>query len=406
MNILIKKGIANGIVYAPSSKSMIHRHIVCAFLSSGRSVIKNISLSQDILATLKCIEKLGAKYIINDEKEIIIKGVEDIRKIKGTKMYCKESGSSIRFLIPICLVSNELFRIEGEKSLLSRPFTVYENLSLEEGFLFNKTENFIEVKGMLSPKEYILRGDISSQFISGMLFVLPLLDGDSIISFSTPVYSKQYIDMTIEAMEYANVKASFIDNKIFIKGNQKYDSVSVEAEGDYSNGAILDALNYIKGNDVIVKGLKKDSLQPDSIYKKLFEKIKNGYCKIDINNCPDLGPILMVIAAIYKGVELTGTSRLKIKESNRGQAMKEELEKFNIKVELYDNSIIVKEGEIIKPTLPINSHNDHRIAMSLSILLSIVGGKMENAEAVNKSYPLFYEDLKKLGIGIEKIENN
>ena len=170
-------------------------------------------------------------------------------------------------------------------------------------------------------------------------------------------------------------------------------------EGDYSNAAFLDAFNYI-GSDVKVENLNADSLQGDRVYKEYFDAISKGTPTIDISDCPDLGPVLIACAALCNGAKLIGTKRLKIKESDRGVAMQTELSKFGVDIIVNEDEIIIPRTEIKAPKEILNCHNDHRIAMSLSILCSKVGGTLENAQCVNKSYPEFFDDIKTLGIQI------
>ena len=186
---------------------------------------------------------------------------------------------------------------------------------------------------------------------------------------------------------------------LYVKGNREYKPKTIEVEGDYSNAAFLDAFNYLGGN-VQVTGLKETSLQGDKVYKEYFEKLKKENATLDISDCPDLGPVLMALAAALNGAKFIGTKRLKIKESDRGSVMCEELSKFGIKSKIYENEIEIIKGELKAPTEVLSGHNDHRIVMSLSLLLSKTGGKIDEAEAVRKSYPGFFEDIKKLGIEV------
>jgi 3-phosphoshikimate 1-carboxyvinyltransferase len=216
--------------------------------------------------------------------------------------------------------------------------------------------------------------------------------------------------MTISAMEKFGVTAKWQnENTIFIKGNQSYSPKDKEIyiEGDYSNAAFFEALNLFGGN-VKIENLSKDSLQGDKVYRHFFWQLKEGTPTINISDCPDLGPILFAVAAAKNGGVFLGTSRLKIKESDRGKAMAQELEKFGIDTKIFHDEIIINSsnltgGNFQKPTKALCSHNDHRIVMAEAVLLTLTGGIIEGAEAVNKSFPDFFEKLETLGIEVKKI---
>ena len=230
-----------------------------------------------------------------------------------------------------------------------------------------------------------------------LLFALPLLDGDSEIKILPPVESKPYIDMTVAALREFGIMIENNDNVYKIKGGQRYAPTDVTVEGDCSNAAFFEALNYT-GSNVTVEGLREDSLQGDSIYKILFKKIKNGDSPIDIADCPDLGPILFAVAAVCGGARFIGTRRLKIKESDRAVAMKQELSKLGISIDVGENEVTVHGGRLHAPTEPLGGHGDHRIVMALSVLLTVTGGVISGAQAVNKSFPDFFDRLTDLGV--------
>ena len=197
------------------------------------------------------------------------------------------------------------------------------------------------------------------------------------------------------------VRISKADERTFyIKGNQRCKNRSVSVEGDYSNAAFLDAFNLIGGN-VVVTGLSKNTAQGDYVYKDYFFELQNGTSILDLSDCPDLAPILMTVAALYNGAVFTGTNRLKIKESDRGEAMREELSKFGAKVIIEENKITVNKADLKTPVTYLNGHNDHRIVMSLAILASVTGGEIYGAEAVSKSFPDFFTKISSLGIDLK-----
>ncbi len=395
----IKVSTAKGTVLAPPSKSMAHRLLICAALSQGVSRIYNIARSQDILATIDCLTSLGAKFTFCDDY-IAVKGL-DLTKIKGPiKANCRESGSTLRFIIPLMLLTEVECALSGSEYLFTRPLSIYEEIANYYNFKFLKNKNGIELKGILKSGTYEIPGNISSQFISGLLFALPLLENDSLIKIKGILESRPYVDLTIDALKQFDVTAEFLnDNEIFIKGTQKYRATDTSVEGDYSNAAFYEALNFL-GSGISVNGLKKDSYQGDKVYFEYFNQLKNGTPTLDITDCPDLAPILFTIAAYFNGGVFTGTKRLKMKESDRAQAMKTELQKFGADIVVLENEVIVKKSELHKPNEILNGHNDHRIVMSLCVLLSRFGGKINNAEAVSKSFPDFFENISFLGIGV------
>ena len=398
-----EKSVASGTVKAPPSKSVCHRLIICAALAEGESYVENISSCRDCEATINCLKALGATI------EPVATGLRiigfDPKKAKAmTDLYCDESGSTLRFLVPIALLSESETTFTGKPRLIERPHSVYEELFSKKGLQFNKADGKISVKGALSSGEFILAGNVSSQFVSGLLFALPLLEEDSKIILSTDIESRSYIDLTIDAMKKFGVKVVWKDERtLYIKGAQKYKASSLTVEGDYSGAAFIDAFNFI-GGEVIIDGLSEESLQGDKVYEKLFRRLTEESPLISIKDCPDLGPILFALAAAKNGAVFTDTKRLKIKESDRAEAMAEELRKLGAEIEVYDNSVVVKKSKLREPTEQLNGHNDHRIVMSLSILLSIHGGEISGAEAVNKSYEEFFENIKSLGIKVKTYE--
>lgn len=404
MRVKIKKGVAKGQVTAPPSKSMAHRMMICAGLSEGTCKVQGIAPSMDVLATIDCLEAIGAKCKLEGDV-LNITGVDIRRTQPQGILKCRESGSTLRFMIPICLASGMEATLEGSKRLMERPLNIYEQICLEKNMTFEQNEGKVRVIGPIQSGEFEMLGNVSSQFISGLLFVLPLLDGDSKIKLIPPVESRSYIDMTIEALSCFGVEANWIDeNTIGIKGNQKYQAKETYVEGDYSNAAFFEALNVL-GGQVEVTGLKEDSIQGDKAYIEMFKALNVGTPELDISNCPDLGPILFAVAGAKNGAKFTGTARLKIKESDRGQTMAQELSKYGIKVTVLDDDIIVEPGEVKIPTGHIDGHNDHRIVMANAVLMTLIGGTIDGAQAVSKSFPDFFEKLQSLGIGVEQIED-
>ena len=402
MNLEITAGKAKGKMAAPPSKSMAHRLLICSGLSKGKSIIHGIDKSEDVLATIDCLRAIGAKCEFT-ASGVIVEGA-DVRKIKNAKaLNCRESGSTQRFFVPLCLLCGEEIILNGEKGLFKRPLNVYEEICKSQGIMFEQGEQSLKLKGVLKAGNYRVKGNISSQFISGLLFALPLLDEDSVISIIPPLESKSYINLTISALKQFGVIAQWQDDKtIYIKGGQQYHAGETYVEGDYSNAAFFGALNAL-GSEIELEGLNPDSIQGDKVYEKCLEKLMAGTPTIYLGDCPDLGPILMAVAAAQNGAVFNETRRLKIKESDRGRVMADELQKFGTAVTVHENSIVVYPVDFHKPKEIISGHNDHRVVMALSVLLTLTGGVIEGAEAVSKSLPDFFERLKNLGIGVNEI---
>ena len=397
MNVLLKKGVLNGIISAPPSKSYSHRYLIASLLSNDKCEVSSLFFSDDIKATLSCVESFGGKYEILDDK-VIIYGNNNYY-INNPVFNCNESGSTLTSLIPIALSKYDNVTFVGTERLISRGIDIYEKIFNFQNIQIIKTNTSINFKGKLKSGTFNVDGSISSQYITGLLFALPLLNGDSIINIIPPINSKEYIEMTLDVLNKFNIKYERNNNTIKIFGNQKYIGINSIIEGDYSNSAFLDAFNYLSCN-VKINNLNPYSLQGDKVYIDYFNKLNKDYYELDISNCIDLGPVLFAFAALNHGGKFTGTSRLKIKESNRDLAMKEELAKVGVEVIVNDNDVIVNKSLIHKPLVPFDSHNDHRIVMALSLFLTQFDIQINNANAINKSYPYYFKDLEKLGVDV------
>lgn len=401
MNLIIEKGPARGKIQLPPSKSISHRLLISAALSEGKSVIRNCSRCEDVLATIDCLEKMGAEICWN-EQDVTVYGISFGKIKEERKFYCRESGSTIRFLVPIAMLSSEVSVFSGAEGLMKRPMTVFERLFKEKGLLYQQRGKQITVQGPLQAGIYRLPGNISSQFVTGLLFSLPLLQNDSLIEILPPVESRSYIDLTIAALEQFGITVNWKDeNTLLVKGKQKYQATDATVEGDASGAAFLEAFNYFDGN-VQLAGLGDNSLQGDTVYKKYFEELQRGPAVISLKNCPDLAPILFAVAAAKYGGIFTDTGRLKIKESDRAEVMAAELRKFGTTVQVEKNSVHVIADDFHKPDEDLSGHGDHRIVMALSVLLTLTGGMIQGAEAVQKSYPEFFTHLEMLNIGVRR----
>lgn len=399
MDVRIDRSTARGEVYAPPSKSMAHRLLICGALSRG-SVISDVAFSKDIQATLECLKNMGAEVSV-DGNTVKIGGLDPYKTLGGTELFCNESGSTLRFFIPLCMLSGQRVTLKGSERLFERPLTVYEDICSQQGIVFEKSRDSVSVCGSLKSGEYFVPGDISSQFITGLLFALPLLEGDSVLTVTGKFESASYIDLTLSALKAFGVDIDRRDNVFYIKGGQNYLQKNTAVEADCSNAAFLEAFNLIGGN-VTVLGINKNTLQGDRVYYEMFSWLKTDRKKFDLSDCPDLAPVMFAMAAYCGGGEFTGTARLRIKESDRAVVMAEELLKFGINTSVYDNSVIVHGGELKTPACALDGHNDHRVVMALSLLCSVTGGEIKGAQAVSKSYPDFFEVIEKLGIKVEK----
>lgn len=394
MNVTIKPSVAKGNITAPPSKSVAHRMLICSALANEESVISGISESEDILATIDCLKSLGADITVR-ENTAYVKGIPNYVS-ESTNFYCRESGSTLRFLIPLSLLYCKKSVFYGSNRLLSRGIGIYKDIFTDKKIQISEFSDRIEAKGTLSGGNYYVPGNVSSQFISGLLFALPLLNGESKITVIPPIESKPYIDLTVDILQKFGVKLYCRGNDFFIKP-QKYMGQNLSVEGDWSNSAFYFALNSL-GSFVNVSGLNKKSLQGDKIVLDYIKKLETENSTIDLSACPDLAPVLFALSAAKNGALFTGTKRLKIKESDRGSAMKTELLKFGVKAETGDNFVKIPKGTLTPPSQTLDSHNDHRIVMALTLLACITGGTIAGFEAINKSYPDFFDIITSLGL--------
>ena len=401
MKAVIEKSTAVGCVEAPPSKSVLHRMLICAALSKGESTVSNAYYSEDILATLDCLEAMGAK-IEKTQTSVTVKGFSPFDIPENTVLPCRESGSTLRFLLPLALLCGKRVTFTGSEKLMSRPLFVYEEICKDQNIIFEKGKNSLTVCGKLKKCEYSVPGNVSSQFITGLLFALPFL-GESKIMLTTALESKSYIDITLSVMKKYGVSANWQNaGTLYLGPEQTFKAVGMTAEGDCSSAAFLFAFNLL-GGLVTVGGIESDTLQGDRVYQEYFELLEQGTPVLDLADCPDLAPILMTLAAYKNGAVFKNTARLKMKESDRGEVMKEELSAFGADITVLENEIIVKKAPLHAPDRALCGHNDHRVVMSLAVLLSAFSGEIEGAQAADKSFPTFFEAIKNLGIRVELI---
>jgi len=391
MNVTIEPSAPGGTVPAPPSKSMAHRLLICAGLAIGEKTVHGVACSEDILATMDCLRALGVKCEARGG-DVVVSGYTPHCGAAGAVLPCRESGSTLRFFLPLCLFGPPM-TLTGSRRLLARPLDVYRELCETQGIRFEQGETSVLVQGTLSPGEFRMPGDVSSQFVSGLLFALPGLPGDSVIRLRRPVVSRSYIDMTMDALRMFGVETRWLDRETIDIPGRQYCAFrpDVTVEGDWSNAAPFLALG------VDVTGLDRESRQGDRVFPAYLGALDAGRPTLDLTDCPDLGPLLMACAAARHGAVLTGTRRLRWKESDRSWAMYEELRKFGADVHIGEDTITV-ERMLHPPTGPLSGHGDHRIVMALAVLCTQTGGTIAGAEAVSKSFPDFFEKLQRAGV--------
>ena len=410
--------IDSGNITIPPSKSLAHRAIICACLAPGRSVISNIDYSVDIRATIEGMRHLGAS-IKEDKDTLFIDGIETFQ-YDGDVVNCHESGSTLRFFLPLFSLTGKRATFSGSKRLIERPQNVYEMLFQEQGIDFVRTYPNIIIDGRLKPGELTLKGNVSSQFITGLLFALPLLEADSKIHIEPPFESRSYVDLTIQMLKCFQIIVEYEDAyTLAIKGNQQYQPTDVLVEGDYSQLVFWASLGVLN-HSVETHGLDLHSLQGDKKTIDIFQSMNAGikvlddgyqFCPgtlngtvIDLNDCPDLGPMLFALATQANGkTTFQNAGRLRIKESDRIEAMETELKKLGCSISSTFGTVTITGPVKLQGNVTLHGHNDHRIVMALSILATIADEPItiDDAQAISKSYPGFFKDLASCGIFIE-----
>ena len=416
MNATIKRapGGIGGTITAPPSKSMAHRAVLCSALAEGASHIENLEFSKDISATLSAAGQLCAKVRTGADRAVV-EGLGSFLPVSAP-VDCCESGSTLRFLIPIASLTGQKVTFVGRGRLMERPQTVYEKLYQEQSLRFEQSSAGLTVEGTLKSSEYELAGNVSSQFISGLLFALPLLAGDSTLHLIPPVESRSYIEMTQAAQRRFGVESRWQDeNTLFIPGGQKYRPCDYTVEGDYSQAAFLAVLGSTVGG-ITITGLPSGSHQGDRVILDILKQCGAKFersgshvtfhrsllkaVEIDLADCPDLGPVLIALGCFCSGTTIIrNAGRLRIKECDRIAAMQEELAKMGGTVKADGDTLTIEGCALHKPTAPLNGHNDHRIVMAMAVAALAAGqpAVIEGANAVNKSWPDFFEVIKGLG---------
>jgi len=485
MNITIKSSrTVGGRIAAPPSKSMAHRAVLCAALAKGTSHLHHLAFSKDISATLGAAGRLCAR-VTTGENDAVVEGLGRFLPVDAP-VDCCESGSTLRFLIPLASLTGQEVTFTGRGRLMERPQSVYKTLYQQQGLRFEQSADRLTVEGALTPGEYELAGNVSSQFISGLLFALPLLGGTSTLHLIPPVESRSYIDMTRAVQHAFGVESRWLDeNTLEIPGGQHYLPGDYTVEGDYSQAAFPAVLGAVTGG-VAITGLSEETLQGDAaileilrrcgarftrtgqgvVFEKVplhgtdidladcpdlgpvlmalgllcegttvirnaerlrikesdriearftrtgqgvvFEKAPLHGTDIDLADCPDLGPVLMVLGLLCEGTTvIRNAERLRIKESDRIEAMETELRACGGQLESEGGTITIHgcAGALHAPEQPLSGHNDHRVVMSLAVLALATGLALpiSGAEAIAKSWPDFLEAIKPLGAEVEHV---
>ncbi|WP_315344127.1 3-phosphoshikimate 1-carboxyvinyltransferase [Leptotrichia wadei] len=430
MKIKIKPSTLNGKIEIPPSKSYSHRAVIAAALAenSRKSKIDNLKFSVDITTTTDIMENWGAEIErFESALEIIGNGGKVAPRDKYVQ--CNESGSTIRFLIPVGITGENELVFDGKGKLVDRPLDSYYKIFKEQGLKYETTGGKLPltVNGKLKPGNYEIDGNISSQFITGLLYALPLLEGDSKLIINKNLESKGYIDLTLEILQLAGIEIKNNDYKSFeIKGNQSYKPFDYTVEGDYSQVAfwiVAGIISANRDNEVKCLHVNKNSLQGDREIIEIVTRMganleifddyvivkpsKTKGTVIDISQCPDIAPILTVLAALSEGeTRIINGERLRIKESDRITSIKTELNKLGANVAEEGDSLIIQGVQGFTGGVTVSAWNDHRIAMSLAVASSRCEKEivLEEAESVRKSYPHFWDDFVKMGGEIEIVE--
>ena len=398
MDLRIHPSPLSGTVTPPPSKSMAHRLLIAAALAEGKSRIKNIAFSKDIEATLRCMELLGCRWQ-RDGDAITLQGrCADLPAQPFPHLDCGESGSTLRFLIPVALALRGGASFTGHGRLMERPQQPYFDLFEEKGIAYELQGGVLTVRGQLTPGVYSLPGNVSSQFFTGLLFALSLLDEPSTICSTTVLESADYVTMTIDAMAAAGVEAKKVDERTFTVIPTPYRPFTETVEADWSQAAFWYAAAFLD-HPLVPTGLASDSAQGDKVISQLYWRLaRPGDAEIDLSGYPDLLPPLAVMAGARHGTtDFTGAARLRMKESDRLATVAALLTSLGITCTERPDGLTVTGGTFTGGT--VDGANDHRIVMAAAIAATRASSPVTvlGAEAVSKSYPNFFEEFSRLG---------
>ena len=415
MDITITPSELAGSVTPPPSKSQAHRVLIAAALADGESAVSNVAFSQDIEATLGCLEALGAGFS-RDGSTVTVRGMgansmSPLRRMAYPRLDCGESGSTLRFLIPIALAVRGGGVFTGRGRLMERPQKPYFDIFDVKGIFYEQKDGVLTISGMLTPGTYRLPGNVSSQFFTGLLFALPLLDGPSAIIPTSPLESEGYIQMTLQVMARFGVElpaTMSLPPHYHPQGNQTYRASDVAVEADWSQAGFWYAAGFL-GNPVVIAGMDPYSVQGDRVIAdQMLELSGPADLALDVSGCPDCVPPLAAMAALRAGrtTRLTNAARLRIKESDRLASVTQVLNALGADVAEGPDSLTIRGKEMLHGGVRVDSFNDHRIAMMAAVAatrcekpITVTG-----AQCVAKSYPNFWEEYERLGGKIQKRE--
>ena len=407
----IKPRLMGGTIKAIPSKSYAHRIMLCAMLSNMQTQIAGNYESKDMEATLSCVQALGSKVKIQNN---VLYLSPDKKRPNSAILDCIESGSTVRFILPIVAALGIEATVNGKEGLQKRPLKDLVDVLRDHGEIIDSETLPINMKGKITPGIYKIRGDVSSQYITGLLLALPLLDADSEIVIEGELVSKKYIDITLDVQKSFGINIIQSETGFQIPGNQKYVAPKkMVVQGDWSNAAFWLSLGALN-NDIEITGLSLETQQGDrEILQILMEmgakvlikndsifvkKSKLRSVSLDMKNIPDLAPIVSILMANAEGISIMkNIDRLKIKETDRLQAIIETLQKMGVKCRYQDNELSILGGSIC--AFSNGSYNDHRMVMMQAVAASIADGEciIDGIEAKDKSYPSFFVDYKALG---------
>jgi 3-phosphoshikimate 1-carboxyvinyltransferase len=423
MQVRIQRGSAGAAaIRIPASKSISHRALIAAALADGDSSLNHVVRNADTEATMRVLRHLGAEIIENEDGTVLVRGVHGIGQYDGEVADCGESGSTLRFLIPLFSLTGQEVSFTGHGRLMERPLSVYEQMFRARGLSWKQENGILRIQGALMAGSYQIEGDVSSQFISGLLFALPLLTGDSVLEILPPYESRSYVTLSEDVLADAGIMVQDAGSRILIPGGQSYRPLQMSVDGDDSQAAFFLAYACMARRPLQVLGMRHDSRQGDHAIIEILSRmgaavqpVEGGYeiagaslhgAEIDLQDCPDLGPVLFALATQAEGQTIfRNAGRLRIKESDRIACMEEELRSLSCEIRSDRDTVFVEGPTSIQSGKTLSGHNDHRIVMALSVLAAAADGPtvIAGAEAVNKSYPEFFEDLKQIGTGVEKI---
>lgn len=421
MVVTIYPSSISGNITAPTSKSSMQRACAAALLQDGETVILNPGNSNDDLAAIDVIQKLGAS-IKNDQNKIVVTGFSGDSKSIASEMNCGESGLGIRMFTPLAALNTQEIIISGTGSLVTRPMDFFDEIfpQVDVAIQSNQGKLPLTIKGPLVPKDITVDGSLSSQFLTGLLFAYGKAATKPVTITVTNLKSKPYIDLTLDVMKHFgyvvdnnNYESFTIHPKVKVNSTIEY-----TVEGDWSGAAFLLVAGAIAGQ-ITIKGLNVFSTQAD---KAILQALMMAEATMSIQedailigpgrlkafhfnatDCPDLFPPLVALASFCDGTTvIEGVSRLAHKESNRGLTLQEEFGKMGIKIELQDDLMLVSGGTGVQGAF-VHSHHDHRIAMACAVAGLKADGEtvIECAEAINKSYPDFYAHIRAIGANVE-----